>query len=248
VALYGDGGNRWTLTERGRGALRRGPSWLAIGPSALSWDGTTLTVRIDEVTSPVPTRIRGVVRLRPDAVTDRTFPLDAAGRHRWSPIAPCSRVEVELDSPGLRWAGSAYFDSNAGDEPLEAGFRSWTWSRAALGRGTAVLYDVVRRDDDRTSLALRFDPAGGVEAFAPPPAATLPRTRWRVARGTRVDAGHGAHVVETLEDTPFYARSLLSTHVLGEAATAVHESLSLDRFRAGWVQALLPFRMPRALR
>jgi carotenoid 1,2-hydratase len=28
---------------------------------------------------------------------------------------------------------------------------------------------------------------------------------------------------------------------------AVHESLSLERFRAGWVHAMLPFRMPRAL-
>jgi carotenoid 1,2-hydratase len=248
VALYGDGGNRWTLTERGRGALRRGPAWLEIGPSALSWDGNTLTVRIDEVTSPVPTRIRGTVRLRPEAVMNRAYPLDAAGRHRWSPVAPCSRVEVALDSPGLRWAGSAYFDSNAGDEPLEAGFRRWDWSRAALRRGTAVLYDVTRRDGGGPSLALRFDPSGSVEAFAPPPASVLPQTRWRIARGTRADVGHDARVIETLEDTPFYARSLLSTHVLGEPATAVHESLSLERFRAGWVQALLPFRMPRALR
>jgi carotenoid 1,2-hydratase len=27
--------------------------------------------------------------------------------------------------------------------------------------------------------------------------------------------------------------------------TAVHESLSLDRFRSRWVQYLLPYRMPR---
>ena len=26
---------------------------------------------------------------------------------------------------------------------------------------------------------------------------------------------------------------------------AVHESLSLDRFRAPWVQAMLPFKVPR---
>jgi hypothetical protein len=40
-------------------------------------------------------------------------------------------------------------------------------------------------------------------------------------------------------------RSLLQTRLLGESATAVHESLSLRRFSAPWVQALLPFRMPR---
>ena len=49
----------------------------------------------------------------------------------------------------------------------------------------------------------------------------------------------------TLEDTPFYARSLLDTCLLGEPVHGVHESLDLERFRSGWVQMLLPFRMPR---
>ena len=48
----------------------------------------------------------------------------------------------------------------------------------------------------------------------------------------------------TLEDTPFYARSVL---VNGSDLT-MHESLSLDRFRSPWVQVMLPFRMPRTLR
>jgi carotenoid 1,2-hydratase len=34
---------------------------------------------------------------------------------------------------------------------------------------------------------------------------------------------------------------------LGAVAPAIHESLDLNRFRARWVQCLLPFRMPRAL-
>jgi carotenoid 1,2-hydratase len=55
-------------------------------------------------------------------------------------------------------------------------------------------------------------------------------------------------VIQTLEDTPFYARSMLSTRLFGEAVTAVHESLDLDRFRTAWVRALLPFRMPRMAR
>jgi len=50
-------------------------------------------------------------------------------------------------------------------------------------------------------------------------------------------------VVETLEDTPFYARSLLATRLLGTEAIAVHESLSMERFASGWVQRLLPFRI-----
>jgi carotenoid 1,2-hydratase len=55
-------------------------------------------------------------------------------------------------------------------------------------------------------------------------------------------------VRRTLEDTPFYARSVLQTRLLGQDAIAVHESLSLDRFRNPIVQAMLPFRMPRARR
>jgi carotenoid 1,2-hydratase len=38
---------------------------------------------------------------------------------------------------------------------------------------------------------------------------------------------------------------VVSAEVHGEAVTAVHESLSLDRFSARWVQGLLPYRMPR---
>jgi carotenoid 1,2-hydratase len=52
--------------------------------------------------------------------------------------------------------------------------------------------------------------------------------------------------VRTAEDAPFYARSLLDSKLLGEPVSAVHESLSLDRFNARWVQLLLPFRMPRS--
>jgi len=52
-------------------------------------------------------------------------------------------------------------------------------------------------------------------------------------------------VLRTYEDTPFYARSLLATEHDGLPATAMHESLDLDRFASRWVQCLLPFRMPR---
>ncbi len=111
-----------------------------------------------------------------------------------------------------------------------------------------MLYDVTGRDGPGPLLGLRFDPAGGVERFEPPPHVPLPTTGWRVKRGTRVDPQHGARVIETLEDTPFYARSVLETRLLGETATAMHESLCLDRFSSRVVQAMLPFRIPRALR
>jgi carotenoid 1,2-hydratase len=246
VALYGAAGKRWSLTERGRRALDRGPSHLAIGPSALRWDGDALTIDIDEVTVPVPSRLRGRVRFYPEALVDYQAALDAAVRHRWSPIAPCGRVEVAMTRPTLRWSGSGYLDSNAGDEPLESAFRGWDWSRASHRGGTSVLYDVDAREGSGASLAVHFDAAGGVAALEPHPRVYLPSTRiWRIARGTRADAGRPATVVETLEDTPFYARSVLASRLGGDEVTAIHESLSLDRFRRRWVQMLLPFRMPR---
>ena len=50
---------------------------------------------------------------------------------------------------------------------------------------------------------------------------------------------------ETLEDGPFYSRSLIDTWHAGQPLHEVHESLSLTRFASRWVQVLLPVRMPR---
>jgi carotenoid 1,2-hydratase len=240
VALYGSR-RRWAMTERGDKAVQRGADFLAIGPSALEWDGSTLTIRIDEIAVPLPRRIRGTLRLYPSALETRTLALDTAGRHRWQPIAPCARVEVAMDSPGLSWSGAAYFDTNIGDRPLEADFVRWDWSRACVPGGTAVLFDVMRRDGPLT-LAMRYDIAGGLVDFAAPATVTLPPTRWRVPRRINATA---PSVAETLEDTPFYARSVVEAKILGHRVTAMHESLTLNRFIDPWIQAMLPFRMPR---
>ena len=195
------------------------------------------------MTAPWPSRIAGQVRVTPAALTRRSFTLDEAGRHRWSPIAPVSRVEVALTSPALRWSGPGYLDSNEGDAALEQDFVEWDWCRAPTRAGAAVLYNATRRSGGEQSLALAIAGDGEVSAFDPPPRVTLPATRWRVPRRTRADVQ--PVIRSTLEDTPFYARSVLQTRLLGEDVTAVHESLSLDRFRAPWVQAMLPFRIPR---
>ena len=221
VALYGKR-KRWAMTERGAGAVQRGADFLSIGPSALSWDGSGLTIQIEEIAVPMPRRIRGTVRLYPSAVETRVLPLDTAGRHRWQPIAPCARVEVTMDSPNLSWSGPAYFDTNDGDRPLEADFARWDWCRAAVARwhGNHLRRDAARWPDDPGD-ALRRRRRGG--RLSPRPPSPCRRTLWRVPR--RISAAATPTVVETLEDTPFYARSVVAAQVLGHQVTAMHESL-----------------------
>jgi carotenoid 1,2-hydratase len=245
VALYGRGGKRWAMTERGRGSLQQSATNLAIGPSQLSWDGRCLRIALDEQTAVFPRRLRGEVRVYPEAIGTRAYGLDVAGRHRWWPIAPRAAVEVSLPEPGLAWRGLGYLDCNHGDAPLERDFAAWDWSRTMKHSGATVFYDVTRRSGERAGLALAFGADGRGVPVAAPPETSLRRTLWGLPRRTRTDPGSRAGVVKTLEDGPFYARSVIDSQVLGERVTAVHESLCLDRFSARWVQGLLPYRMPR---
>lgn len=246
VAFYNNGRKLWSMTERGRGQLRRSAASLAIGPSTITWSGDALTIEINEVTSPIPSRLRGLIRIYPKALPDQAFALDDRGHHHWQPISPCAHVEVLMAEPRLRWHGAGYADANSGDEPLEDAFQSWNWSRAELRRGTAVIYDVNHRDGTAARLARLFNPAGAIEEFDLPPRVELPGTAWKIARETRADGAYPVRLLKTLESAPFYARSLITTSLLGEHGFAIHESLSLRRFRSGLVQAMLPFRMPRA--
>jgi carotenoid 1,2-hydratase len=151
---------------------------------------------------------------------------------------------VTLDHPTLRWSGSGYFDHNAGSEPLEHGFDNWFWSRAATRSGPVVLYETQLHNGARHALTLHFDRTGSLHELSTPRPVDLPASRWRIARPTRSDDGH-ARLEATWEDTPFYARSLVTSRLLDEPVKAVHESLSLERFSRPWVQSMLPFRMPR---
>ena len=135
------------MTERRAGALHRGGNYLAIGPSSLIWDGAALTFRIRERSAPVPSAVRGTVRVFPEAFTGWSVALDPAGHHVWTPMAPRAAVEVAFDAPSLAWRGTGYLDSNTGDAPLERDFTEWDWSRAALPSGeTAILFEAVCRE------------------------------------------------------------------------------------------------------
>jgi carotenoid 1,2-hydratase len=246
VALYGPCGKYWALTERRETSLSQSASGVAIGDSAMTWDGNALSIEINELAVPRFIRLKGRMTLRPSALTTRIIDLDAAGHHQWWPIAPVARAEIDMQQPSLRWSGSGYFDTNTGTGPLERDFADWTWSRADLAGGAAVLYDTRRRDGSTLALAYRFDKNGGVEDFMPPPPMKLPATGWRIGRETRSDEPAQTRVLRTLEDTPFYSRSVVESRLIGERAVSIHESLSLDRFASRWVQTLLPFRMPRA--
>lgn len=245
VGIYGPGA-RWAMTERPRKVIARDAASFTIGPSAMRWEGDRLVVDIHETAFPTLRPVRGRVTLHPDVIAAREVTLDPAGRHRWRVVAPSARVEVELERPALRWSGHGYLDHNAGDEPLEAGFKRWDWSRvAASGGDPFVLYDATFRGGGERALALSFAKDGAVSEREVPPPAPLGRSLWTVRRGTRADAGSTPLIERDFVDSPFYTRSLLRTSVDGQPATGVHESLDLDRFSSPIVKAMLPFRMPR---
>jgi len=243
VALYGAKG-RWSMTERNRPAVLRNADSLSIGPSVLHWDGQSLVAEMREWSAPVPRRLRGRIRLHPTVVHNQALGLDSAGRHYWTPISPAARVEVKMEHPDLRWSGNGYFDHNTGNQPLERCFDNWFWSRAATRRGPVVLYELQRCDGHTNALAMHFDRDGNRHELEVQRATTLPHTRWGIDRPVRSDDGL-ADLRATWEDTPFYARSLIDVRLNGERVTAVHESLSLQRFSSPWVKLMLPFRMPR---
>jgi carotenoid 1,2-hydratase len=248
VALYGEGANRWAMTERGKGAISRSASEYRIGKSRLAWRNNGLVVDIDEVAVPLPRRIQGRVKLTTPAVCKFMATLDVAGKHCWGPIAPCARVEVELQNPKLHWTGHAYMDANQGSEPIENAFHEWDWSRAEMADGsTTVIYDVREKAgsaQDRV-IAQRFKPDGSTSAFEAPPRQPLATSAWRIQRTMRSDPGVAPQLVQSLEDTPFYARSLLKASVMGESVLAMHETLNVPRVVSTPVRLMLPWRMPR---
>lgn len=243
------------MTERSEEDVVAAPDSLQIGPSTVTWDGNRVRVTIDELTTPLPRRLRGTITLEPQAPFGEPVILSAEGGHVWWPIAPVARVSVDLDRPNLRWQGYGYMDSNRGEEPLEDGVKTWTWSRVSLpGKcgasgppDVAVLYDLVRRrDGSQLCFGRRFRGAGGAEEFDPPAVQPLSTSLWRMRRVVPSDPDLEApKVIRTAEDSPFYTRSIIRTGLEGGYHLAMHESLNMDRFKSWWMKCLMPVRMPR---
>jgi carotenoid 1,2-hydratase len=249
VCLYGGDAARWTMTERARRHVTRDAQRLVIGPSALAWQGDELRLDIDECSVPLPRRVRGTVRVQAAALARWAVALDDAGAHRWVPIAPVARIEVDLQQPRLRWRGRAYLDSNEGDSPVAQAFERWDWLRATAPDGrTTVIYDTEPADGRPRVVARQFALDGSSQALAVPDRHALPPTRWwridRQVRAATAADGQAPRVQRTLEDTPFYARSLLALPT-GDGHEVVHETLDARRLRSAIVQGMLPFRMPR---
>ncbi|MEM8490715.1 MAG: carotenoid 1,2-hydratase [Pseudomonadota bacterium] len=246
--LYGPGSRkRWSMTERDSSALTRTQDCYRLGPSEICWDGESLLARIDEWCVPWPRRMQGQIRITPSAITPHTLLLDIHGRHRWHPIAPIAKVEVDFPGLGVCWTGEGYLDCNEGSEPLSDGFYGWDWARVRMSEDVCtVRYETRPKANQPRRLSLSFDSEGRISQAPASDARTLRATDvWRVARTVPSSADCDDCLERTLEDTPFYARSLIRSASDGRHGQGIHESLSMDRFEKRWVQTLLPFRMPR---
>ncbi|MDX5400823.1 MAG: carotenoid 1,2-hydratase [Rhodobacterales bacterium] len=245
VATYGPGG-RFTMTDRGRSALRQTASRLEVGPSMMRWDGGSLVIDIDEMSGPpIISRVKGQIRVTPSAITSVELPLTPDGAHIWRPFGPTSTISVELNSPGWQWQGHGYFDANFGTRALEEDFTYWTWGRYPTGSGSTCFYDATRLDGSELAAGMQFDADGTARTIPLPPKVRMRRSLWAVARDTRADAGYQPRQVKNMLDAPFYSRSAVRTQLDGVETVGVYEALDLVRFRNPLLKPMLACRVPR---
>lgn len=233
------------MTERGASALRLSETQMQIGPSNMTWDGKSLIIDVNEMTTPHPGKLQGQIRLHPSGITNIEVPLKDDGSHVWRPFAPTARIDVDLNRKGWQWSGHGYFDANFGTAALEDDFSYWTWSRMPVESGSAAFYDAERRDGSSLSVALKFAENGDVAPMIAPPKQRLSRSLWTVRRETRSDEGSDPRQVKAMLDAPFYTRSVVRTGIHGEDTTGVHEALDLNRFASPLLKPMLAVRVPR---
>lgn len=246
VALYSKRQARWVMSECRKDSVQCETSRFRVSNSCLDVSGDTLTISVDEIAAPLPQAVKGRIVVNLDTRTTKEHALDAAARHHWWPVSPSARIQVHFDRPDLRWTGHGYVDSNRGSEPLHEGFDDWHWSRTHHAEHTHLTYRSTDRAGNTSALGLNISADGQLSETPLPDASLLPASPiWRAPRVGYLPGNN--RVVRTLEDTPFYARSI-TTSDANPAIMTMHESLSLQRFRSNWVTTLIPFRMRFPLR
>lgn len=244
VALYHRKQGRWAFTEWPSRQVSRTDSCFVLGPSQLEWRDGNLFVDVVEQTPRTRRPLVGRVAVYPEVTSDHVQALDAEQKHRWRPMAPKARFEARFEDPSLVFSGGAYCDGNDGDEPLEATLERWDWARFETPRGCLVVYDAMGRDKTAWNTASVFSAQGSMEPAECSFAHILPRTFvWAFPRRIHWLTRERPRVVRTLEDSPFYSRSLLQARFDGQDCWGIHESLSLNRFATPWMQRMLPFRI-----
>ncbi|MEL7128270.1 MAG: carotenoid 1,2-hydratase [Pseudomonadota bacterium] len=233
------------MTERPKSAIERTTNTFAVGPSRVDRTSDGLSIRVLERGAPLPRAANGTVEVRLPWQNTRRFQLHPSGRHTWQPICTTAEVSVAFDAPKRTWTGRAYVDTNWGTEPLETGFDYWDWSRTEGPDGSAkIRYVSDLASGGATDFCVGFDTSGEISTHTLEPQTTLPPTPiWRIPRRAGLLNGETPELMRTLEDTPFYSRSLLNHPASG--VRAVHESFSGKRLRSNLIKSLLMVRMPR---
>ena len=245
VALYGPP-QRWSMTERLKRDTQRTPTSYSTGNSHVRLTDDGLEIDFDEISAPLLRRMRGQVAVTLPYSSKQRFQLDPKARHFWSPACTHAQVSVDFDKPGLSWTGHGYVDANLGLEPVTKGFDYWDWSRAPLESGeTLIRYVTDPVGSEQRQLHVQISPNGAIREVDGENTTRLDSTPvWRITRRAGLRSGKAPTLHKTLEDTPFYSRSVLD-YGPGAAGFATHETLSCRRLRSPIVRAMLPFRMPR---
>ena len=233
------------MTDRGAAALRTTRNTFQVGPSQIRWDGRSLIIDIDEISSlPLISRMRGQIKVTPSALTTVELPLAADGTHVWRPFGPISKIEVDM-GPGQEWTGKGYFDANFGTRALEQDFNDWTWACFPRSSGATAFYDVTRRDGSKFETSIGFAADGHARHIDAPRQVRFRNSLWQVARATRADTGTTPRQILNMLDAPFYSRSAVQTQLDGETTVGVHEALDLRRFAHPLLKPMLAVRVPR---
>jgi carotenoid 1,2-hydratase len=241
---------RWIFTEYQR-FDRDLDSGLRVGDSTLRKQGDRYSLLLADSEPRAPRkRVQGQVSFvsagSSAMAQQQPYVLDAHGRHRWAPVAPRCRVEVDLSAPNLRFSGTGYHDLNYGTEPLGSAFERWHWARAHAAQRSRIRYDRVLTDGSRHVLELQE--ADGLVCHSqwretrPMPLQLGAWAMWEPSEPC-VDSRTPIASRARVESSPFYLRYAGRT---SDGEPAVGECLDLQRFAQPIMQRMLPFRARRA--